>query len=97
MRRLSVPCASYDRHRTRQIRDQAVREIVRVTNRYMLALEPFDDYNRSEHKKRAQKAKNFLTLSIADLASFGLNVVYEYSAWPQKISEGTGLVLAELK
>jgi len=79
------------------VRDDAVREIVRVSNRYMLALEPFDDYNRSEHKKSAQKAKNFLTLSIDDLASFGLNVVYEYSEWPQKISEGTGVVLAELK
>ena len=79
------------------VRDEAVREIVRVSKQYMLCVEPFDDYNRSEHKKRAQKAKNFLTLSIADLPSFGLSVIHEYSAWPQKISEGTGLMLAELK
>ncbi len=76
------------------IRDEVLKEIQRVTRVAAILVEPFTDYNQSAHLRLAKKAKNHFALSVAGLADYGLTPRARFATWPQKISEGIGMVVA---
>ena len=76
------------------IREQAMREIVRVARSHVVMIEPLMDSNRDPLRRLAKIAKDHITLSVADLSSFGLRVETHYSGWPQKLTHGADLVVA---
>ena len=73
-------------------RDAALAEIVRVASGAFLCVEPFADFNRDPHRRLAHRAKNYLSLRVADLPEHGLEPVATFSDWPQKLHGGAGLV-----
>ena len=71
-----------------------MREIVRVARLHVVMIEPLMDSNRDPLRRLAKIAKDHITLSVADLSSFGLRVETHYSGWPQKLTHGADLVVA---
>lgn len=76
------------------IRDDVLKGIQRVAKRAVILVEPFADYNQSDHLRLAKKAKNHFSLSVGELANYGLRPRARFASWPQKVSEGIGIVVA---
>ncbi|MEE9394942.1 MAG: class I SAM-dependent methyltransferase [Planctomycetota bacterium] len=74
------------------IRDDAVRELVRVSRGHLLCLEPFADFNQSRIQRNSVFATDYLSLSVDEFASFGVKPLAVTSAFPQKVRLGHGLV-----
>ena len=75
-----------------RVRKKAVAEMVRVSSEYVLMIEPFANFNDDKHRRLAHKAKNFFSMRLEELPGAGLEPLAVFSDWPQKISEGVGLV-----
>lgn len=78
------------------VREQAMREIVRVAKDHVVMIEPLVDSNQDPLRKLSKKAKDQITLSVADLARYGLEVETHYAGWPQKLTHGSDLVIARV-
>jgi SAM-dependent methyltransferase len=74
------------------VRKKAVAEMVRVSAGHILMVEPFADYNDDRRRSLAHRAKNYFSMRLADLPGAGLEPLFIFAEWPQKISEGIGLV-----
>lgn len=78
------------------VRDAAMREIVRVARSHVVMIEPLMDSNSDPLRKLSKKAKDQITLSVADLAKYGLKVERHYAGWPQKLTHGSDMVIAKV-
>jgi SAM-dependent methyltransferase len=75
-----------------RVRRKAVSEMVRVSAGHVLMVEPFADFNDDERRSLAHRAKNFFSMRLDDLPAAGLEPLFVFADWPQKISEGVCLV-----
>ncbi|MEE8454909.1 MAG: class I SAM-dependent methyltransferase [Limibaculum sp.] len=74
------------------VRRKAVAEMVRVSAGHVLMIEPFADFNDDKQRRLAHRAKNFFSMRLDELPDAGLEPLIVFADWPQKISEGVGLV-----
>ena len=79
-----------------RVRRKAVAEMVRVSAGHVLMIEPFADFNDDERRRLAHRAKNFFSMRLEDLPGAGLEPLIVFADWPQKISEGIGLVYSRV-
>lgn len=76
-----------------QIREPALAEIHRVARSHTVFVEPFTDFNRDPLQSLATRAKNYISLGVADLRRHGFEPIFEFADWPQKITNGAGMVV----
>jgi SAM-dependent methyltransferase len=77
-----------------EIRAAALSEIARVSAKWVCMIEPFVDFNRDPLRHACTRAKGYISLSIRELNSFGLEPVVAFDDMPQKITRGAGLVVS---
>jgi SAM-dependent methyltransferase len=77
-----------------RIRDQALREVVRVSKKFVLNLEPFCEVNRGIWRRLNVISRDYYRGSIDDLADNDLEPVWATSDFPQELMLGTALVLS---
>ncbi|HTG45313.1 MAG TPA: methyltransferase domain-containing protein, partial [Verrucomicrobiae bacterium] len=78
------------------IRDRAVSEMARAASKWVIATEPFAEFNQSAIQKHYMSARGYLDLSIDELPKFGLKPFLVFGDWPHKLNSGAGLVAAEV-
>jgi SAM-dependent methyltransferase len=66
------------------IRDQALREIARVTKSHALLIEPFSDVNERGVARSYVRSQGYFRGRVAELPSYGLDPLLVYSDFPQK-------------
>jgi SAM-dependent methyltransferase len=100
VQKLPFPDAAFDLVFTRlaveqmeQIRDRAFAEIHRVAKSHVVFIEPFPDFNRDPLQILATKVKNYISLGIDELSRYGFEPVFRFGDWPQKITNGAGMVV----
>jgi hypothetical protein len=76
--------------------DLALAEISRVARAHVVMLEPFADFNQSPLNRDFVSAKNYFSLTLDDLSSFGIEVMATYDDFPQKLTLGQGLVVGKV-
>lgn len=79
------------------VKEDALREIRRVCKGYVVFIEPLLDSNQDELRRISKKAKQHISLSVADLSRFGFDPVFHYAGWPQKITAGYDFAIAKVK
>lgn len=79
-----------------RIREVALREIARVAGRHVLLVEPFADANRDDLRRTYVKAKEYFSLSVAELPRFGIEPIFQTHAYPQKTTLGIETVVARV-
>jgi ubiquinone/menaquinone biosynthesis C-methylase UbiE len=77
------------------LRDAAMREIVRVAKRWVVMLEPFHEVNKAGWRRRYVRAYDYFQGAIADLPQYGLHVEQIVSDMPHKSILGTALVISQ--
>lgn len=77
-----------------RIRDQALREIARVSGGHVLMLEPLRDANRRGFRRLYTVSRNYLRGSIGDLPRYGLEPIWATDDFPQEVFLGSPLVLS---
>jgi ubiquinone/menaquinone biosynthesis C-methylase UbiE len=77
-----------------RIRDQALREIARVSGGHVLMLEPLRDANMRGFRRLYTVSRNYLRGSIADLPRYGLEPLWATDDFPQEVFLGSPLVLS---
>ena len=80
-----------------RIREQALREIARVTSGYSLMIEPFADVNATGWPRLNVIRRDYLRGRIADLARYGLEPEAMVDDYPQELFLRTCAVLARRK
>ncbi len=78
-----------------EIRTQALKELARVSNRYVIMIEPFRDWNTQPLNRHKIIAFDYFSAFISDLPKYGLRAVGSYSNIPNKLGYGVGMVIAE--
>jgi ubiquinone/menaquinone biosynthesis C-methylase UbiE len=78
-----------------KIRDSALREIARVSGRYVLMLEPFRDANRSALRRFYIYSRDYFRGSIPELSRVGLKPLWATADLPQEAFLGVALALSE--
>jgi len=76
------------------IRQNAQREMVRVSSGHIAMIEPFADWNADGLRRDLIVAKQYFQGSVADLEGLGLAVNYVTGDIPAKLTMGMGFVLA---
>jgi SAM-dependent methyltransferase len=79
-----------------EVKDEALREIARVSSRYAVLIEPFRDFNRDRTRRYFTGARDYFPLYVRELLRYGLRPIYVTSDFPAKITRGVGLVVAEV-
>lgn len=77
-----------------RIRDQALREIARVSGGHVLMLEPLRDANLRGFRRLYTVSRNYLRGSIGDLPRYGLELLWATDDFPQEVFLGSPLVLS---
>lgn len=75
------------------IRVPALREIARVARRHVLLVEPFADANQDTLRRSYVAAKDYFSLPVAGLRTFGIEPVHTSRAFPQNTCLGIELVV----
>jgi SAM-dependent methyltransferase len=79
------------------IRDQAVREMARVARKWVVMIEPLDDFNQNEIQVHYMRSRGYLDLHTRDLERFGLTPVLVFDDLPQKLSSGVGMAVCRAR
>jgi SAM-dependent methyltransferase len=77
-----------------EIRESALRQIVRVARRWVVMIEPFRDFNNDGLRRRYIQAHDYFSASVADLRSFGLEPVLVSADMPHKLTLKPAFVVA---
>lgn len=77
-----------------QIREQALSEIFRVADRAVVLVEPWRDYNMSQHARAYIRRAGYFAGRIKHLEKLGFHVVFETKDIPQKVQFVAGPVVA---
>lgn len=78
-----------------RIRDQALREITRVSSRYLFNIEPFRDLNDQGGSRRNVIQRNYFRGRIDDLRRYGFSPRLALKEFPQEAFLKAGAVLFE--
>ncbi|GJL52426.1 MAG: hypothetical protein NPIRA01_36530 [Nitrospirales bacterium] len=78
------------------IRDKALREISRVARHHTMMVEPFAEFNQDSTRFNYVKSKDYFSLPYAQLEQFGIEPIYTFSNFPQKLTLGAGLVVGKV-
>lgn len=78
-----------------EIRGQALREIVRVSSKWVSMLEPFREVNASGWRRLYVTTYDYFQGYIADLPAYGLEIQEKVFDMPHKAVLGTALVLTQ--
>lgn len=78
-----------------EVRDQALKEISRISGKHVLMIEPFRDFNSHGLKRNYIASRDYFSARVSDLEKYGLKPVSVASDIPNKIHLGVGVVLAE--
>jgi len=78
------------------IRDKAINEISRVARHHTMMLEPFAEFNQDSIRLNYVKSKDYFSLPYAQLDQFGIEPIYTFSNFPQKLTLGAGLVVGKV-
>jgi SAM-dependent methyltransferase len=76
-----------------EIRNEALSEMARVSSKWVVMIEPFEDFNREALRRTSTRAKGYMSLRTRELKRFGLNPIFVLDDIPQKITRGAGLVI----
>ena len=79
------------------IRDKALSEISRVARSHTIMVEPFAEFNQDSIRLNYVKSKDYFSLPYAQLKQFGIEPIYIFSNFPQKLTLGAGLVAGTIK
>jgi SAM-dependent methyltransferase len=77
------------------VRDAAVSEMARVARRWVVLTEPLDDFNQDEIKVHYMRARGYLDLNTKELGRFGLEPVFVFGDFPQKLTSGVGIAVCK--
>lgn len=101
--KLDFPDKHFDMVITRQaleqmdmIREPVLKEIARVAKRHVVLTEPFADFNRDPLRSTYVAAKDYFSLPVAGLESFGITPLRATNAFPQNVCLGIGMVVGRL-
>lgn len=75
------------------VRAAAFAEIHRVAGSHAVFVEPFVDFQRTSLQALAVRSKNYLSLGVDKLLRHGFTPCARFDDWPQKITNGAGLVI----
>ena len=78
------------------IRDAALSEIARVAGKNTIMAEPFADFNRDPLRRNYVRAKQYFTLNIEELKTFGIEPITVFSDLPQALRMGIGVVVGRV-
>jgi len=77
-----------------RVREDALREIARVSAGAAAMIEPFRDWNASGIARNRVVAKGYFSARLSDLRSLGLEPLFTDSSLPRKLDFGVGIVVA---
>ncbi len=76
------------------VRNEVLAQVVRVSNGYVLMVEPFPDFNLEPERDYYCRANEYFSVPVRDLPRHGLHPLTVFSDFPSKVLRGVGLVLA---
>jgi ubiquinone/menaquinone biosynthesis C-methylase UbiE len=76
------------------IQDKVFREIARICGGHAAMIEPFTDFAETPLQRLSTEKKNHFGAPVAAILAYGLSPVAVFSDWPQKLTQGSGLVVA---
>ncbi len=76
------------------VQDEALSEASRVSNRYVVMIEPFQDWNLDGVRRDYVVAKAYFDAKVSELPAYGLEPVTVYDDMPHKVALRPGLVVA---
>ena len=76
-----------------QIRQEALAEMHRVVKSHAIFVEPLRDFNSDPLQQLATQTKNYISLNVKDLSEYGFEPIFQFAAWPHKITNGAGLIV----
>lgn len=76
------------------IQDDVFKEMARVCARHAVMIEPFADFASNDLHRLATLKKNHFGGPVSCLPAYGLSPVAIFSDWPQKLDQGSGMVVA---
>lgn len=79
------------------IKENVIKEMIRVSSKYILFIEPFIDYNQTFLKKLHHRGSSYFSHRVEDLKKYNLKIIDIYSDHPNKITLGVCAVLCEKK
>lgn len=79
-----------------EVRTRALKEIQRVSKKYVAMLEPFRDWNNDGLRRDYIIANDYFAAWIDDLPRYGLRPVFTTADIPNKLRMRVGLVVAEV-
>lgn len=76
------------------IKAEVLREIARVSRRWIVMIEPFTDFADTPLRHLASIKKDHFREPVSYLGQFGIAPLLTFADWPQKLDQGNGLVVA---
>lgn len=77
------------------IRSAVLAEMARVTRAMVAQVEPFAEFNRNVFARMHLRNKDYFRTPVAALTEFGLQPVFTWGGFPQKLHFGAGLVVSQ--
>ena len=77
------------------IKEQVIQEMVRVSNKYVMFVEPFKEYNSSILKLFHHRGSKYFSYNLKNLEKFNLKILEVYDDHPNKVTLGVCAVLCE--
>jgi len=77
------------------IKDEVINEMIRVSSKYIIFIEPFTDCNKSLLKKLHHRGSKYFNLSVAQLKKYPLKILSVEEEIVQKISLSHLIVICE--
>ena len=78
-----------------EIRHQALSELARVSNRYVVMIEPYRDWNYAPLNRHKVIALDYFSAYISDLPEYGLKPIGCYENIPNKLGYFANMIIAE--
>ena len=77
------------------IKDKVITEMVRVSNKYVMLIEPFKEYNNSILKFFHHKGSKYFSYTKKNLSDFNLKILEVFEDHPNKVTLGVCAILCE--
>lgn len=77
------------------VRDPAMREMTRVSNRWLTMVEPFRDVNQTPLRANRHSSLDYFNASFVDLETYGLAPAFVATDIPCKLTLGVAVVVTE--
>lgn len=77
------------------IKEEVIREMLRVSNKYVMFIEPFKEYNSSILKHFHHRGSKYFSYNLKNLEKFNLRILDVLEDHPNKVTLGVCAVLCE--